>query len=125
MALEHLAAEHATGDLIDGLPQALMGETALPELSALKWDRARLAEQFRSAPNLTAQPIGQALATASGDEALTAGAKARLALVVDQMEELFTLERVDDEERAAFIGVLASLARSGQPCAKNWWVGPP
>ena len=103
----------ATGDLFDGLAQALMGETALPELAALKWDRARLAEQFRSAPNLAAQPIEQALAAAAEKAELATGAEARLALVVDQMEELFTLERIDDAARAAFIGVLASLARSG------------
>ena len=57
--------EDRIGDLFGGLAQALMGETALPELSALKWDRARLAEQFRSASNLAAQPIEQALAAAA------------------------------------------------------------
>ena len=90
-----------TGDLFDGLAQALLDETALPELSALKWDSSRLAELFRGTPNLAAQPIEQALATAAGNEGLAAGAEARLALVVDQMEELFTLERVDAAARSA------------------------
>ena len=108
-----LRPSDATGDLFDGLAQALLGETALPELSALNWDRERLAEQFREAPKLAAQPIEQALTKATEREALAAGAEARLALVVDQMEELFTLDRVDAAERSGFIAVLAALAKSG------------
>ena len=45
-----LRPSDATGDLFDGLAQALLVDTALPELAAAKWDRARLAEQFQSAP---------------------------------------------------------------------------
>lgn len=40
-------------------------------------------------------------------------AKARLALVIDQMEELFTDPRIGAVERDAFIHMLAKLARSG------------
>ena len=37
----------------------------------------------------------------------------RLVVVVDQMEEIFTLERADAKERGSFIAVLSALARSG------------
>ena len=37
----------------------------------------------------------------------------RLVVVVDQMEEIFTLERADAKERESFIAVLSALARSG------------
>ena len=114
-----LRPSDATGDLFDGLAQALLVDTALPELAAAKWDRARLAEQFQSAPHLAAQPIELALARAAQGGELATDAEARLALVVDQMEELFTLERIDEAERAGFIDVLSSLARSG----RVWVIG--
>ena len=108
-----LRPSDTSGDLFDGLAHDLLSETALPELAAAKWDRTKLAEQFRSAPHLAAQPIEQALATAIEKGDLAAGAEARLASVVDQMKELFTLERMDDAERAGLVAVLAALARSG------------
>ncbi len=40
--------------------------------------------------------------------------KARLALVIDQLEELFTDPRLDDASRASFIALLSALARGGR-----------
>jgi hypothetical protein len=40
-------------------------------------------------------------------------ARLRMVLVIDQMEEIFTMERVDKEDRERFVAVLSSLARSG------------
>ena len=73
-------------------------------------DAKLLASYFRNAPEDAVQPIANALQRAAAEAGLTTGAEARLALVVDQMEELFTRERVDDAERAGFISVLSSLA---------------
>ncbi len=40
--------------------------------------------------------------------------KARLALVIDQLEEVFTDPRFDDAARSAFIAVIGALARGGR-----------
>ena len=40
--------------------------------------------------------------------------KARLALVLDQLEELFTDPRIDDPARMTFFGLLSALARGGR-----------
>ena len=45
--------------------------------------------------------------------ALTEHAEARVVVVVDQLEELFTLERLSQEDREAFVSALAGLAQSG------------
>jgi len=37
----------------------------------------------------------------------------RLVLVVDQLEELFTVERISSDERRRFVDLLAGLVRSG------------
>jgi WD40 repeat protein len=48
------------------------------------------------------------------EELKTAKKPARLVLVIDQLEELFTLEKLTPEERDGFILALAALARSGK-----------
>src|SRR5262249_21736228 len=50
---------------------------------------------------------------ASAAAKLTEHAEARLAIVVDQLEELFTAEAIGAERRDAFIRALEALARSG------------
>jgi putative intracellular protease/amidase len=47
-------------------------------------------------------------------ELKTAKKPARLVLVIDQLEELFTLEKLTPEERDGFVLALAALARSGK-----------
>lgn len=103
----------AQGDLLGYLAAALLGDTALPELTDLQYDRAGLAELLRGAPNQVKLAIRQGLMFAAKAERLTDRAEARLALVIDQLEDLFTLDILTSEDRAAFMAALEALARSG------------
>ena len=58
-------------------------------------------------------PIEQGLAQADEAAALTEIAESRLVLVVDQLEELFTIPSLTDAQREGFVPALAALARSG------------
>ena len=85
-------------------------ESALPEL-AQERTAAELADLLRSAPDRALALIRAALgkaATAAGVNA----SQARLALAVDQMEELFTTE-TEPASREAFVRLLATFAGSG------------
>ena len=99
----------AMGDLAEGLARALVEQPrALPELEGAGVAVATLAEQFRSAPNQAALPVGVGLARV----AARPGA-ARLVLVADQMEELFTLPQGSAGQRRGLVLALEALARSG------------
>jgi WD40 repeat protein len=100
-------------DLLAGLARALMIQTALPELEGSGYDAVGLAGLLREAPNQAAVPIRQALDAAAKAAQLTDRAESRLALVVDQLEELFTLENCTRENRLAFVAALEGLARTG------------
>ena len=106
----------ATMDLIGGLASTLQGQ-ALPELPGLGFDAEELAALWREAPDRGVAPIRAALETAAERwakaEQLQSAPAARLLLVIDQMEELFTREDVSDELREGFVQVLSALARSG------------
>jgi hypothetical protein len=118
-----LRSSDATGDLYDGLALALLTQ-ALPELETLPYDARDLAALFRDASQHAIAPIRAALQRAAEAERARAGAAQpptlRLALVVDQMEELFTLERVDAKAREGFITALSVLARA----AWSGWLPP-
>jgi eukaryotic-like serine/threonine-protein kinase len=106
----------AGGDLLTGLVQALMQEESLPGLKAKS--PAELAQHWRKSPeaviDLAVRPELQRLAREVRDkEKLARPPEARLALVVDQMEEIFTLEKVTPGQRQGFVRALAALARSG------------
>jgi len=101
------------GDMLDGLAGALLSPTALPELAALQYDRTGLGGLLREAPHQAALPIRQGLARAAAAAQLTEHAEARLVLVIDQMEELFTRDGLTLADRAAFVTALEGLARSG------------
>jgi WD40 repeat protein len=107
----------AAGDLLDGLALALLGKEALPELKDLGYGAPQLAKYFREAPHLAVDPLRLGLKRAAEAialrEKLPHPPESRLGLVVDQMEELFTLERVHAEQRQRFVQVLVALARSG------------
>ena len=53
--------------------------------------------------------MAQAAATAN----VTKAAEARLVVIVDQLEELFTIDRIDAVVRDRFVAALDGLARSG------------
>jgi WD40 repeat protein/tetratricopeptide (TPR) repeat protein len=107
----------ATGDPLDALVQAFFGDTALPELRGSGLDAARLARTLRDNPDdldLIVGPALRAVAAAererrAADRPLTA----RLLVVVDQMEELFTREWLDEPARTRYVAALSALARSG------------
>jgi len=100
-------------DLLLGLARALLTPAALPELAGLRYDAARLRALLHSAPAQAVVPLESALALASQAAQLTPEAQARLVLVVDQLEELFTLERLEAQARQDFVLALDSLARCG------------
>ena len=102
----------AAGDLLGGLAAAILSPTALPELIALQCDHDSLTETLRDAPAQTKLPIRQALTMASQAGELTEIAEARLVIVVDQLEELFTLDGVTQDQREAFVAALEALAKN-------------
>ena len=57
--------------------------------------------------------LKRAAETTAAAERLVRPPVTRLALVVDQMEELFSADRVNEQQRAGFVKALAALARSG------------
>ena len=100
------------GDLFGALATAILSPTALPELISLHCDHASLTEMLREAPAHAKLPIRQALTRAGEAAGLTQIADARLVIVVDQLEELFTLEDVTQEVREGFVAALEALAKS-------------
>ena len=90
------------GDLLQVLAHALCGPTALPELEA-----EALASGLRHDVQGAIDAITAALdARASGP--------AHLALVVDQLEEVFSDRNVAADERARFVGAIDSLIARGR-----------
>ena len=98
------------GNPADGLAAALTQDHALPGLAQNGSSRAELAEVFRSSPTAAAALIKQALSQTSEQQSTR---PERLILVVDQMEELFTLDAIDAAGRESFVDVIDALARSG------------
>ena len=107
----------ATGDPLDALAQALFGDTALPELRTGGIDAARLARTLRDNPDDVDLILGPALCAVADSERQRRAADrpltARLLVVVDQMEEIFTRDWLDEQGRARYVAALAALARSG------------
>ncbi|MFL6199352.1 MAG: AAA family ATPase [Thermoanaerobaculia bacterium] len=100
-------------DLVGGLAAAILASTALPELAELQYDAVSLTTTLQAASTQSALPIRQGLAKAAATGQLTQAAEARLLLIIDQLEEMFTHESVTASDREAFVGILAALARSG------------
>ncbi|MGO8671541.1 MAG: hypothetical protein ACLQVD_09290 [Capsulimonadaceae bacterium] len=101
------------GDPFDNLAEALTGSTALPEADG----GDALPSLLRSDPEAAAAWVSAALRAAAESDAkeskLTRPPVARLAVYVDQMEEVFTREGFGDDARCRFIACLDALARSG------------
>ena len=105
------------GDLFTGLASALLRKCALPSLDPDGDGPAELATVLRESPQAAVSLIRNAL----NQEATAANAKGetRLALLIDQMEEMFTQEDVRPQDRKAFVEVIDALARSG----RVWVIG--
>ena len=100
-------------NLVTGLASALLSAEALPELTAIQYDLDSLSQLLTAAPEQAILPIRQGLARAAETAQLLNNAQARLLLVVDQMEELFTLGHLNQGDREHFVKVLQVLAQSG------------
>ena len=101
------------GDLIGALAAAILSDTALPELTALHYPHPALAALLREAPAHVMPALAQGLEECGRAADLAPQAEARLLLIVDQLEELFTLPGVNENDRVAFVSALGALARSG------------
>jgi WD domain, G-beta repeat len=110
-----LRPSDAPADLVGALAAALLTATAVPQLATLHYPQQEVAALLREAPARTATPIRQGLAEAArmAQPPLVEQAEARLVIIVDQLEELFTLDGIDAAEREAFVVALDALARSG------------
>ena len=104
------------GDLMASLAQGLLQTEALPGLQAQS--PAELAQHWRKSPetvvDLAVRPELARLAKEVQDkEKLAQAPEARLVLVVDQLEEIFSQEKISPEQRREFVRALTALARSG------------
>lgn len=130
----------ASGGLVEAFAAALTGPTALPELLSDGTSLAELADLLGSTPkgadlllkgalSQAAQKVAfeaaEASASAKPDMSDAARAQerrdilenppqAKLALLVDQLEELFTDETIPEAERQAFLEAISALAESGR-----------
>jgi hypothetical protein len=106
-----------SGDLVDGLAATLLRPTALPELESAGTDVKELAQLLRESPKgavaLVKSALMQAAQEVARNEKLAEVPQARLALFVDQLEEIFTLEHISAAEREVFVRAISELARSG------------
>jgi hypothetical protein len=102
------------GDARDGLclrlAQALFSADALPELAALEYTIESFASALEEAPRQAIPPIKAALKSAAKQADLPEHASAMLIVVVDQLEELFTVAGTADQ--APFVAALEVLASS-------------
>ena len=101
------------GDPLAALATAILAPTGLPELAGLHYTPEQLTALLHQAPGQVALPMRQGLAAAASAAGLTATAEARLVLVVDQLEEIFTIEGYEPEARRGFVAALETLARTG------------
>jgi hypothetical protein len=98
--------------------EALANSVGLPELLSQTQDVKALAKHLKASAGDPTFAIVRALdqiqATARQAGDLLSIEMARLALVIDQAEELFTGANITGEDRRAFLRCLDSLARSGR-----------
>jgi tetratricopeptide (TPR) repeat protein len=106
-----------TGGPFAALAKALVAEGALPELLATGQDAPALARHLAAAAGDPAYPIvstlGEIERAARARAEILPYENARLTLVVDQLEELYTAGEITVEQREAFVRCLDGLARSG------------
>jgi hypothetical protein len=100
------------------LAEALAAKEAIPELLTLRQDTAALERHLKASVDEPSFSIVAALdeieAAARLREDLLQTESTRLAIVVDQLEELFTAGEITADDRIAFIRCLDGLARSGR-----------
>lgn len=101
-------------NLMQSLIICLFNETALPELTELRFTPQSLKSQFIGNDEQIMLPVLQALTRIKDNPKnyLDGDAKVRLVLIIDQLEELFT-GGFPREEQDAFIKILTAFSRSG------------
>jgi WD40 repeat protein len=106
----------STSGLLLGLANSLLQSQALPEITRLGYTAESLACLLKDAAVHSIPLIQSALQQAghafSQQQLRSTDSDARLLLLIDQFEEVFTIERFA-EEREAFIATMADLSRSG------------
>ncbi|OQZ00596.1 MAG: hypothetical protein B6D35_06010 [Candidatus Brocadia sp. UTAMX2] len=107
----------AQGRLLESLVNALLRESALPEFETVGYDSDKLTSLLSKDPQGISAPLPAAIKqTAQAETTKNALAKpptVRLVFVVDQLEEIFTMEKADAQARVEFIRALAALAHTG------------
>ena len=104
------------GDLLQALAEALLSPNALPEIGAGGTEPGKLATLLQENPEGIALLVQESLCRVAEDEQrrrnLLQQPIARLALGLDQLEEMFTFsERADS--RASFFRAIRALVESG------------
>jgi tetratricopeptide (TPR) repeat protein len=108
-------------DLFDALARKLTTKVSeqegLPELIGPGQSVTNLAAHLRTATSMPAYPIatvlGQLTLQARQGGRVLEYESAKLVLVIDQLEELFTNDRLTATDRIRFVELLAGLVRSG------------
>jgi energy-coupling factor transporter ATP-binding protein EcfA2 len=106
------------GDLLEGFADALLSPGALPEIGADGTDSFKLAALLQKNPEGLGLLVKEALSRAAGDEKrrldLSQQPVTRLAIGLDQLEEIFTLsERFSPDSRVSFFKAIRALVDSG------------
>jgi WD40 repeat protein len=106
-----------SGDLFDGLAAMLLCLEALPELASDGTSSAQLAQLLRANPEAVTYLVKGALSQAAShlqkaDES-PIQPSARLVLVLDQLEELFTADDLSTAHWEAYFRAVRALAASG------------
>jgi hypothetical protein len=105
----------ASTDLLSGLAAALSEPAALPELRAELGNDAALVELLRS-PSRAAHAVQRTLkhlARRMRTQDRRPEQHVRLALLLDQLEEVFTVTHFTDEQRKEWVNLIVSLVRTG------------
>jgi hypothetical protein len=102
---------------VGSLAAALLSDPALPELKASVSDASELTALLLESPKavvpLVKTALTRAAETVQRAEQLPDPPAARLGVLIDQLEEIFTNETVTDAERERFVAAISALARSG------------
>jgi hypothetical protein len=102
---------NARAGLCDQLSRALFEPEALPELARQEQSVESIAAALIDAPQQALRAVKLALKAAADHAKLPSHTRAIVAIVVDQLEEMFTTSELADKE--AFVAALDTLAQSG------------
>lgn len=97
---------------LTALARALVSQTALPEFLEIGWPVDRIQRQLHDKPEDIAPALAEALKLAGSRAGLLQAAKARVVLLIDQLEELFTTATLAADKRDRFVSAMRSLVES-------------